>query len=208
MMIKRFLFLLLSAGFAMQVFAQTSYNVQVRNSLIKNGKNGLREIIVVVDHKGQPTQGVVTLGKHKKKIELNEGRQSVSFVIPEVKSAETYPVTVRAGGKVVGESKTELTPLKRKWQVNLVQHSHTDIGYTRPQHEILSEHIRFIDYALDYCDLTDDYPDDAKFRWTCEAAWAVNQYIYQYTPQRTGRKVEKTHTRRPYRGYGNVFQFR
>ena len=177
MMIKRFLFLLLSAGFAMQISAQTSYNVQVRNSLIKNGKNGLREIIVVVDHKGQPVQGVVTLGKHKKKIELNEGRQSVSFVIPEVKSTETYPVTVRAGGKVVGESKTELTPLKRKWQVNLVQHSHTDIGYTRPQHEILSEHIRFIDYALDYCDLTDDYPDDAKFRWTCEAAWAVNQYI-------------------------------
>ncbi len=177
MMIKKFLFLLLSVGFVVQMSAQTSYQVQVRNSLIKNDKNGLREIVVIVDHKGQPIQGIVTVGKHKKKLEFNEGKQYVSFVMPEVKSAVSYPVKVYAGGKVVGESVAELAPLSRKWQVNLVQHSHTDIGYTRPQHEILSEHIRFIDYALDYCDLTDDYPDDAKFRWTCEAAWAVNQYI-------------------------------
>ena len=27
------------------------------------------------------------------------------------------------------------------------------------------------------CDQTDTFPDDAKFRWTCEAAWAVNEYL-------------------------------
>jgi alpha-mannosidase len=65
----------------------------------------------------------------------------------------------------------------RKWTVYLVQHTHTDIGYTRPQTDILPEHLRFIDYALDYCDQTDDYPDDARFRWTCEAAWPVHAYF-------------------------------
>lgn len=58
----------------------------------------------------------------------------------------------------------------RKWRVNFVQHSHTYIGYTRPQTEILAEHLRYIDYALDYCDLTDRYPKEAKFRWSCEAS--------------------------------------
>lgn len=66
---------------------------------------------------------------------------------------------------------------KREWTVYLVQHTHTDIGYTKPQTEILSEHLRYIDYAIDYCDITKDYPDDAKFRWTCEAAWAVTEYV-------------------------------
>jgi hypothetical protein len=65
----------------------------------------------------------------------------------------------------------------RRWTVYLTQHTHTDIGYTRPQTEILPEHLRYLDYALDYCDLTDQYPDDARFRWTCETSWAVREYI-------------------------------
>ncbi len=74
------------------------------------------------------------------------------------------------------EGQLELRPV-RQWRVNFVQHSHTDIGYTRSQTEILGEHLRFIDYALDYCDITDDYPDESKFRWTCEASWAVDEYL-------------------------------
>lgn len=67
--------------------------------------------------------------------------------------------------------------LDRQWTIFLVQHTHTDIGYTRPQSEILSEHLRYIDYAIDFCELTADYPEEARFRWTCEAAWAVSEYL-------------------------------
>ena len=66
---------------------------------------------------------------------------------------------------------------ERDWTIYLVQHTHTDIGFTKPQTEILAEHLRYIDYAVDYCDITKDYPDDAKFRWTCESAWAVTEYV-------------------------------
>ena len=37
--------------------------------------------------------------------------------------------------------------------------------------------MRYIDYALDYCDQTDNLPDDAKFRWTCESAWVTREYL-------------------------------
>ena len=37
--------------------------------------------------------------------------------------------------------------------------------------------MRYIDYALDYCDQTDDLPDDAKFRWTCESSWVTREYL-------------------------------
>ena len=69
-----------------------------------------------------------------------------------------------------------LNPVK-KWKIKFIQHSHTDIGYTRSQTEILAEHLRYIDYALDYCDPTDNYPDNAKFRWTCKASWPVDEYL-------------------------------
>ena len=74
-----------------------------------------------------------------------------------------------------------------EWTVYLVQHTHTDIGYTRPQTEILPEHLRFIDYALDYCDRTDSYPDDARFRWTCESSWAVREYLESRPPEQIAR---------------------
>ncbi|MBN2245088.1 MAG: hypothetical protein JW755_04515 [Candidatus Aminicenantes bacterium] len=79
----------------------------------------------------------------------------------------------------------------RKWTVYLVQHTHTDIGYTRPQTEILPEHLRFIDYALDYCDLTDDYPDDARFRWTCEASWPIYSYLISRPPGQIRRLEQR-----------------
>jgi len=53
-------------------------------------------------------------------------------------------------------------------EILFVHHSHTDIGYTHPQPVVMELHRRFIDEALDIAERTADYPDDAKFRWTCE----------------------------------------
>jgi alpha-mannosidase len=79
-------------------------------------------------------------------------------------------------GAITQHITTTITPV-RHWTVYLVQHTHTDIGYTRSQTEILAEHLRYIDHALDLCDQTDGLPDDAKFRWTCETSWAVREYL-------------------------------
>jgi len=79
----------------------------------------------------------------------------------------------------------------REWNINFVQHSHTDIGYTRTQMEILAEHLRYIDYALDYCDVTDHYPDESKFRWTCEASWAVDEYLNSRSASQIARLKQR-----------------
>ena len=114
--------------------------------------------------------------KTKAVAELMAGGDTVELEVPPLTAAT--PVTVRieapAGQRDFGPF--TLQP-PRKWTVYLTQHTHTDIGYTRPQTEILAEHLRYIDYALDYCDLTDSNPDDARFRWTCETSWAVREYL-------------------------------
>lgn len=106
---------------------------------------------------------------------LKMGYNALSIDVDKV----TQPTDITIDVITPSISKTEVLNIKptKEWQLNFVQHSHTDIGYTRPQTDILAEQIRYIDYALDYCDITDDYPDDAKFRWTCEAAWAVEEYL-------------------------------
>ena len=114
-------------------------------------------------------------GKFEREIDLKPGVQTVRILYPEVKEEKTISLELDLGYDKIS-TKVELKPIK-KWQVNFVQHSHTDIGYTRSQTEILAEHPRYIDYALDYCDATDDYPEEAKFRWTCEASWAVDEFL-------------------------------
>jgi hypothetical protein len=107
---------------------------------------------------------------------LPKGKQPVEIEVAPLTSPTSVTVSVELDGRSREFGTFTVAP-PRKWTVYLTQHAHTDIGYTRPQTEILPEHLRYIDYALDYCDLTDGLPDDARFRWTCETSWAVRQYL-------------------------------
>ncbi|MCB0556731.1 MAG: hypothetical protein KDD02_24510, partial [Phaeodactylibacter sp.] len=143
---------------------------------LMKGETNQRAISATVYHFQQPTEGrLYANGKLLQSIPLKFGHNYLSLGWPV--SQETEDITFRLEAANYAEEKTvSLSPF-RHWKVDFIQHSHTDIGYTRPQTEILAEHLRYIDYALDYCDATDQYPDDAQFRWTCEAAWAVDEYL-------------------------------
>ncbi|HQI48560.1 MAG TPA: glycoside hydrolase family 38 C-terminal domain-containing protein, partial [bacterium] len=106
---------------------------------------------------------------------LHFGRNTFTLLYPPVAQEASRTLQVELGGEVLSQSFV-LKPV-RPWEIYFVQHTHTDIGYTRPQTDILAEHLRYLDFALDYCDQTDALPDEARFRWTCETAWAVREYL-------------------------------
>jgi len=115
-------------------------------------------------------------GKEILKAEMVRGNNRYLLTFPAVTRPRKISISAKIDNKAAEKYSVTLVPPK-KWQIYFVQHSHTDIGYTRPQSEILAEHMRYIDYALDYCDQTDNLPDDAKFRWTCESAWVTREYL-------------------------------
>jgi hypothetical protein len=132
--------------------------------------------VAAITHFGNPAVAKIYIdGKLLKEASIKFGYNYMKLALPKVEKEKqvSYKLVV---GDFIDKGKITLNPV-RKWRVNFVQHAHTDIGYTRSQTEILGEHLRYIDYALDYCDLTDNYPDAAKFRWTCEATWPVNEYL-------------------------------
>jgi alpha-mannosidase len=121
---------------------------------------------------------------------LKFGFNRIVLYFPEVKRERNRSINIKMERRSSISKAFIQTPI-REWFVYLVQHTHTDIGYTRPQTEILAEHIRFIDYALDYCDLTDDYPDAARFRWTCESSWGVREYLNTRPPDQIERFLQR-----------------
>ncbi|MBS1705749.1 MAG: hypothetical protein JST40_07740 [Armatimonadetes bacterium] len=56
-------------------------------------------------------------------------------------------------------------------RIFVVQHSHTDIGYTHGQGRILAWHVDYIRQALDLCEKHQD------FRWQCETTYPVEHFL-------------------------------
>ncbi|MCX8107574.1 MAG: glycosyl hydrolase family 38, partial [Verrucomicrobiae bacterium] len=167
--------------------------------LVLRHKNDERAILVATIKSGHLSNLVLRLTSEgstqsiQTKVDrLTPGTNKVLIDVP------VFPRPVRFSASLESPAGTNVSPPlqvdpPKRWTVYLTQHTHTDIGYTRPQSEILPEHLRYIDYALDYCDLTDGYPDDAKFRWTCETGWAVREYLERRPAAQIQRLKQRYH---------------
>ncbi len=157
------------------------------------GEAGKARQIVRLDviHLGEPVEATVASSFDQElRHTLQLGSNSIELLHPRLAQPEDVRVELRVAGRAPREL-TGRMEVVRPWHVDLVQHTHTDVGYTRPQTEILPEHLRYIDTALDYCERTDSYPDDARFRWTCETSWAVREYLESRTPEQVARLRER-----------------
>lgn len=141
----------------------------------RSGTGPLQQIDITFHNDGDATRAKVQLGDSIKDVHAVAGNNTVSFLMPATDKSIEIPASVTTATETITTNVT-VAPA-RHWQVNMVQHTHTDIGYTRSQMEILAEQLRYIDFALDYCDATDDYPADAQFKWTCEVSWPVKEYL-------------------------------
>jgi len=144
--------------------------------LFKEGNKSFQQVIA--SYRSE-TQGKIVLardGEEILKADLKPGMNRFLLTVASVTRPKKITFSAKIDNGAAQSYNVTLLPPK-KWEIYFVQHSHTDIGYTRPQSEILAEHMRYIDYALDYCDQTDGLPDDAKFRWTCESSWVTREYL-------------------------------
>jgi alpha-mannosidase len=168
---------------------KSGLNFNAFPAIVEDGNSERQLGVAGILHFGPSATARIYLdGKMIKEADVNFGYNYVRVELPAVHEEKILRYRMQAGD-FSDEGTLTLKPV-RKWRVNFVQHSHTDIGYTRPQTEILAEHLRYIDYALDYCDITDAYPDESKFRWTCEASWAVDEYM-KYRPEKQVERLKK-----------------
>jgi alpha-mannosidase len=146
-------------------------------ALVRGDGQNFIPVLFQFVHLGEPVKGSLEItGGPKAEFTLETGFNEIKVLMPEDTPTGEHHASINIlGEKQFIQNFTISVP--RYFTIYLVQHTHTDIGYTRPQTEILPDHLRYIDYALDYCDQTDSLPDDARFRWTCETSWAVREYL-------------------------------
>jgi len=157
--------------------AATSSGILFKDApvLFKEG-NKLYQQILASCKSDKEGKIVFKAGGREQNADLKEGNNTFLLTVPAVTQPQKINISVKRDNLAPEKYQVLVSPVK-KWEIYLVQHTHTDIGYTRPQDEVLRDHLRFIDMALDYCDQTDTFPDDARFRWTCEVSWAPFEYL-------------------------------
>lgn len=72
-------------------------------------------------------------------------------------------------------------------EIHLIHHSHTDFGFTDLPSTDIDLHVNFIRQALDFADATRDYPDESRFRWTCESALITERFLQGATAEEKSR---------------------
>lgn len=72
----------------------------------------------------------------------------------------------------------QAAPLSRIRVVDIVHHTHTDIGYTELPSVILDLQVRYLDAAIDCC------RNDGNFRWTVESLVTLNNWWRRSAPAR------------------------
>jgi hypothetical protein len=97
------------------------------------------------------------------------GSINSAFQLPRMESARQLSLSLTCGKQTSATSLTQ-TPT-RLWRIYCAPATHTDIGYTDIQDEVIELHNRNTDLALE---LIERYPD---YHWNLESAWAAQMWL-------------------------------
>jgi alpha-mannosidase len=106
---------------------------------------------------------------------LTKGENRKEILIPEVDREKDVNFLLSYGDHKV-KAELKIKPAK-KWEIFLVLHSHTDLGFTAPVSEVAQIHNDNTDLAVLYCSETAHWPEGSRFKWTCEVSWQVQNYL-------------------------------
>jgi len=103
-------------------------------------------------------------------------KATIQFPFPNISKPEQVTFILKVDGKEHDRHSMTWQP-QRKWRVYFIPITHHDLGYTDTIENVLNRYAGFYDDILRFCRETDDWPDEAKYRYTAEGAWAMQHFI-------------------------------
>ncbi|MET3977489.1 alpha-mannosidase [Mucilaginibacter sp. UYP25] len=162
--------------------AYIKYNGETRRMarlLFKNGKSyAAADISVTFNDRTEH----ITIPANK------DGLDVFELALPgdAIKVSTQASVTVKTDNQTY-KARCIVEPARSNWNVYVLPHSHVDIGYTNTQAKVLKLHMENIDESIALAKKTQNYPAEARFKWTTEAIWVVDNYLKLSSPEKKAR---------------------
>jgi len=161
----------------------TVQSIEARPALLEINRKLFQPVDLSLLSVGETREAAVNLdGVELDRVQLNNGLQSVEVLAPEATGEIQSTLTLVAGGKTLSSQTFTRKPV-RPWEVYILMHSHTDIGYTDLQPNIEKKQAHNVVRALELIQQTKDYPPGARFKWNLEVAWTADQFYRIATPE-------------------------
>jgi alpha-mannosidase len=101
---------------------------------------------------------------------------TVQVDVPDIR--EACPVAIElAAPRCKAFSMTHDWQPRKHWEIHLIPIAHHDYGYTDPVEDILYFYEDLYARVADYCEATADYPEEARFHYTCEGSWSLRHFL-------------------------------
>ncbi|MBI4879877.1 MAG: hypothetical protein HY812_09505 [Planctomycetes bacterium] len=144
-----------------------------------------RPLRIQVRHFGAPLDATLRVGAEDvASARIEPGVRTLEALIPEREDAETLALSLDTTQSGPLASATVTIRPVRRWIIYLLHHTHLDIGYTHTQEEVEALQLSHLDTALELIRATDDFPEEARFRWLPEGLFAVESFLAQADAER------------------------
>ncbi len=161
---------------------------------IQKDRQLLQTVEISLENSGEPVEAKLVIKWSRGQVsiplgKLAKGKSTVQAHLPHLEKGAEMEWTLFLDGKPTDRGSIAWQP-GRLWEVCLVPICHHDLGYTDSIENVLRLYEQFYDQVLRFCAQTDDFPEEAKFRYTVEGSWSLQHYLENRPPE-TAEKLGK-----------------
>src|SRR5665647_2320700 len=145
--------------------------------LLEKNSAEFQPILVKANYSGDSCLAVAYVdGNEPFKMHLKKGENSIEIPVKAVATEQNIVLKIESKGLPAYQNKVVLRPVK-KLVCYLLNHSHTDIGYTEIQTAIEDKQVQNLVKGMEIAKRTAQYPVGSRFVWNVEVGWAADLYL-------------------------------
>ena len=107
---------------------------------------------------------------------IEKGISTVRIPVPDTRHPTSAQFTLKLDGETRDTRTMPWRPHKH-WTVYFIPITHHDLGYTDTIENVLNRYAGFYDDVLRFCEETEDWPEEAKYRYTLEGSWSIQHFV-------------------------------
>jgi len=145
--------------------------------LLEKNSAEFQPILVKAKYSGDSCLAVASIdGNEPFTMHLKKGENSIEIPVKAVSTEQNVALKIESKGLPAYQTKVILRPVK-KLVCYLLNHSHTDIGYTEIQTAIEDKQVQNLVKGMEIAKRTAQYPVGSRFVWNVEVGWAADLYL-------------------------------
>jgi len=145
--------------------------------LLEKNSAEFQPILVKANYSGDSCLAVASIdGNEPFKMHLKKGENTIEIPVKAVATEQNIALKIESKGLPAYQTKVILRPVK-KLVCYLLNHSHTDIGYTEIQTAIEDKQVQNLVKGMEIAKRTAQYPAGSRFVWNVEVGWAADLYL-------------------------------